>query len=87
MTIDFGQGPYKAIKEKYPEIIIILCFYHYINMIRKKLSNNFKDLKNKQNIYLEILYIIIILPFIDLDNVRVFFNNIKKNIINIIQNL
>ncbi len=30
MTIDFGQGPYTAIKEKYPEIIIVLCFYHYL---------------------------------------------------------
>ena len=35
ITLDFGQGPYKAIKEKYPVIIIILCFYHYINIIRK----------------------------------------------------
>lgn len=27
MTLDFGLEPYLAVKEKYPETIIILCFY------------------------------------------------------------
>lgn len=44
-TIDFAKGPCEALKEKFPESIIILCFYHYINMIKKIYLLNLKILK------------------------------------------
>ena len=78
ITVDFGRGGYTALKEKYPKINIILCYYHYINRIKNHIKNNYKGPEDKYNkLYNDLLSNFKLIPFINTEDLNIFIDKLK----------
>ena len=77
-NIDFNKDSCKAIKQNFPDIYIIKCFFHYVQSIFQKIKKLGLN-KNKFNKELyELLYNIKILSFINPGNIPNVYKKIKK---------
>ena len=68
-----------AIKEKYKNTNIILCFYHFINRIKVHIKSKFKGSKSVyKKLYSDLLCNIRLLSFIDIDIINNFLDTLEK---------
>ena len=80
MTLDFGRGPYTAIKTFFPECRIYPCFYHMMQRLLKNLPEiNNKNIKIKLEAK-NLLANMKLLCFINNEKIDDFYLMIKKNI-------
>ena len=77
-TMDFQKSSAKAIKNIFPNIYFIKCFFHFIQSLIKNLKkyNLFKN-EFKKEIY-ELLFNLKMLSFINPDNIYNIYKKIKK---------
>ena len=66
-------------KDKFPNANIILCcYYHFINRIKKHISKNFSgNKKNYQNLYDDLLCNMRLISFININQIHNFFLKVK----------
>jgi len=79
ITVDFERRGYTALKEKYPNINIILCNYHYINRIKNRIKNNYNGPEDKYNkLYNDLLSNFKLIPFINTEDLNIFIEKLKN---------
>ena len=82
ISIDFSKAEYKAIKAVFPNIIIIPCFFHFINNIIKRIPQIRSKNKRVKKLAYDLLANRILLCFINRNNIKTFFNKIKNKFSN-----
>ena len=77
-NIDFNNALFKAIKQNFPDVYIIKCFFHYVQSLFKKIKKLGLNKKNFNKELFELLYNIKMLSFIKPDIISNVSKKLKK---------
>ena len=76
MTVDFGRGCYTALKDKFENINIILCYYHFLNRLKLHIKSSYiGNKKDFKKIYKYFSCNVKLLSFLETDLIEDFLNN------------
>lgn len=77
-TIDFNKASAKALKQVFPKVYIVKCFFHFVNCLGKYLKKySLLDQENKKNSF-ELLFNLKRLSFIEPNNIFTLYKKINK---------